>query len=251
MLARNIGGASKAESHPMRAPLSIVIPTLNAGAELPATLGSLGEGLEAGLIREVVVSDGGSVDGTCAVADAAGAVWVEGPPGRGGQLRRGADAAGGAWLLFLHADTRLGPGWAGAVADHMGQGADRAGHFRLAFRAGGLAPRVVAGWANLRSRALGLPYGDQGLVIARDLYDAVGGMPDLVLMEDVAMARRLRGRLRALPAVARTSAARYQTDGWMRRGARNLASLAAWGAGVPPERLVRFYGRGKERAGGD
>lgn len=229
----------------MRAPLSIVIPTLNAEAELPATLGALGEGLEAGLIREVIVSDGGSADATRAVADAAGALWLEGPPGRGGQMRRGADAAGGAWLMFLHADTWLGPGWAGAVADHMRRGEDRAGYFRLAFRAGGLAPRVVAGWANLRSRALGLPYGDQGLVIARDLYDAVGGMPDIVLMEDVAMARRLRRLLRALPAEARTSAARYEAEGWLRRGARNLANLAAWHAGLPPERLVRFYGRGR------
>ncbi|WP_457650312.1 TIGR04283 family arsenosugar biosynthesis glycosyltransferase [Profundibacter sp.] len=224
----------------MRAPLSIIIPTLNAEAGLPVTLRALIEGLEGGLIRELVVSDGGSGDATCEVAEAAGGEVVRGVAGRGGQLRRGADVARGEWLLFLHADTELSAGWASVVQAHIG-GGQGAGYFRLAFDAGGFAPRWVAGWANLRARVFGLPYGDQGLLISRELYDAVGGYADMALMEDVAMARSLRGQLRMLPVVARTSAARYQQAGWLRQGARNLWRLLRYLAGADPSRLGREY----------
>lgn len=227
----------------MRAPVSIVIPTLDAEGELPGALAALGEGLAAGLIRELVISDGGSSDATRAVAEAAGAVIVTGPPGRGGQLARRARAAQGAWLLVLHADTRLSEGWAGAVLAHLAAHPEAAGYFRLAFRDGGWPGRVVAGWANLRARLFGLPYGDQGLLIPRALYEAAGGYPEIPLMEDVALARALKGRMRPLGATALTSPARYRADGWLRRGLRNLATLCAYLAGVRPERLVRFYAR--------
>ncbi len=223
----------------MRAALSVVIPTLNVDAALSACLGALMEGLEAGVIRELVISDGGSGDATLRIADAAGAVIVRGVPSRGGQLRRGAEVAAGEWLLFLHADTGLPQGWSAAVSDHMARGG--AGYFRLGFDAAGVMPTLVAGWANLRSRLFGLPYGDQGLLIPRALYDAVGGYPDIALMEDVAMARALRGRLSALPLRVRTSAAKYQRDGWVRRGARNLVLLLRYFAGADPTRLAARY----------
>ncbi|MBD3677503.1 MAG: TIGR04283 family arsenosugar biosynthesis glycosyltransferase [Rhodobacteraceae bacterium] len=227
----------------MRAPLSIVIPTLNAGAELPDTLASLMEGVEAGLVRELVISDGGSEDDTLAIADAAGAVLATGTAGRGSQLARGAEAAAGPWLLFLHADTHLAPGWTDAVQAHIAEHTGAAGYFRLAFRARGLRPRIVAGWANLRSRAFGLPYGDQGVLIPRALYDHVGGYPEIPLMEDVAIARALRGRLLPLDGEARTSAVRYQQQGWLWRGARNLLTLTRYLMGADPERLARAYKR--------
>jgi rSAM/selenodomain-associated transferase 2 len=224
----------------MPAPISLVVPTRDAAADLPRLLASATEGLGAGLLRELVVSDGGSTDATEDIAQAAGATWIAGPPGRGGQLRRGCAAARGDWLLVLHADTALPPGWTEPVGAALGA-PDIAHAFRLAFRAEGLAPRWVAGWANLRSRVAGLPYGDQGLLIARELYDAAGGYPDQPLMEDVALALALRGRLRLLPATVSTGAERYVAEGWARRGARNLWTLARYGAGVPPERLVRGY----------
>lgn len=224
----------------MPAPVSIVIPTLNAEAELPAALEHLMEGLAAGLIRELVISDGGSADATRAIAQAAGAEWISGAPSRGGQLRRGCAAAQGEWLLVLHADTHLEPGWAAAVSRHLQEGQGAAACFRLRFRARGLMPAWVAGWANLRSRLFGLPYGDQGLLIRRADYEAAGSYPDQPLMEDVALAQRLSG-LTMLPSAALTSAARYQRAGWLSRGGRNLWTLARYFLGAAPEKLANSY----------
>ncbi|OBY24244.1 TIGR04283 family arsenosugar biosynthesis glycosyltransferase [Leisingera sp. JC1] len=226
----------------MPAPVSIVIPTLNAEAELPATLEHLMEGLAAGLIRELVITDGGSTDATRAIAEASGAEWITGTPSRGGQLRRGCGAAQGEWLLVLHADTHLEPGWAASVAKHLAEGQGRPACFRLRFRARGLIPAWVAGWANLRTRLFALPYGDQGLLMPRAAYEAAGGFPDQPLMEDVALVRRLHG-LTVLPSAALTSAARYQRAGWLRRGARNLWTLIRYFLGAAPERLARSYSK--------
>lgn len=224
----------------MSAPISIVIPTLNAAAELPATLQALMEGLHAGLIRELIVSDGGSNDPTLEIADEAGAAIVTGAASRGGQLRRGCDAAQGDWLLILHADTELQAGWGDVVADHLPTG--RPAAFRLKFRAGGVGPFWVAGWANLRSRLFGLPYGDQGLLVRRSDYLSAGGFPDQPLMEDVALIRALP-RAGILPADAITSAERYTRQGWLRRGARNLWTLTRYFLGADPEKLAQAYRR--------
>lgn len=223
----------------MQQGLSVIIPTLNAGEGLARSLPALLEAREAGLVQEIVISDGGSDDDTLSLARAAGAVIVRGAPSRGGQLLRGAAAAGGEWLLFLHADTVLPPGWAGCVQAHLPTG--RPAFFRLRFDRGGRAARLVAGWANLRARLLRLPYGDQGLLISRAEYDRVGGYPDIPLMEDVALARRLGRRLVALPATVTTSAERYIRDGWFRRGARNLWLLLRYLSGADPARLARRY----------
>lgn len=222
----------------MRAKLTVIIPTLNAEATLPACLAALFEGVEAGLIRELLISDGGSGDATAQIADEVGAELVTGAPSRGGQLRRGAAVARGEWLLILHADTRLAPDWSAAVAAAMAAG--RPGYFKLRFDAPGLAPRLVAGWANLRARLFGLPYGDQGLLISRRAYEAAGGYPDIPLMEDVALVRKLP-RLTRIEAEALTEAEKYLRDGWLRRGAGNLWRLTRYLLGADPNRLARKY----------
>jgi rSAM/selenodomain-associated transferase 2 len=228
----------------MSAPVSVVIPVLNAADRIGPCLGALTEGLMAGLIRELILADGGSEDGIAGVADAAGARLVEAPRGRGPQLAAGAAAARGDWLLFLHADTVLEPGWAAAVHAHLRERPGVAGYFTLRFDAEGLAPRLVAGWANLRSAVLGLPYGDQGLLVSRALYREAGGHPPIPLMEDVALVRRLgRRRLARIGTEAVTSAERYAHEGWSRRGGRNLVTLALYFLGTPPERLAQRYER--------
>ncbi|MFL4470558.1 TIGR04283 family arsenosugar biosynthesis glycosyltransferase [Tateyamaria armeniaca] len=222
----------------MPAPLSVIIPTLNAGQSLPACLGALMEGVEAGLVAELIVSDGGSCDDTLAQADAWGAHIVTGPASRGGQLRRGCAQARAQWFLVVHADTVLSPGWTNAVGAHLGT--QKAAYFQLRFDRGG---RFVAAWANLRARVLGLPYGDQGLLIPRTLYSHVEGYADIPLMEDVAIVRALKGQLVALDAIAVTSGAKYRRQGWIRRGARNLWTLARYFAGVDVATLAREYRR--------
>ena len=223
--------------------LSVVIPTLDADATLAATLAALAEG-EA-LIGEIVVADGGSRDGTVAAAQAAGARIVRAAPGRGPQLAAGAAAARGAWLLFLHADTRLGPGWAGATARFIADERNRARagycRFRLDDRAA--AARRLERAVAWRARALGLPYGDQGLLVSRAFYDRIGGFRALPLMEDVDLVRRIgKARLVPLAADAVTSAARYRRHGYLRRSLRNLCCLALWQIGVPVRVVARLYG---------
>ncbi|MFY0619674.1 TIGR04283 family arsenosugar biosynthesis glycosyltransferase [Shimia sp.] len=227
----------------MRAPLSVVIPTLNAGSVLPACLGALYEGVSAGVLRELIVVDGGSDDDTLEIADEAGANILRCSPSRGGQLRAGAEAAQGDWLLFVHADTLLEDGWT-AAAQELFRDKAKAGYYLLAFDRGGKAGRVVAAWANLRSALFGLPYGDQGLLISRRLYNEIGGFDDVPLMEDVALARKLgRRRLTALNARAITSSEKYRSQGWLRRGWRNLWTLVCYFFGASPQRLAQNYNR--------
>ncbi len=226
----------------MPAPLSIIIPARNAADELPLCLESLVAGLSQGLIREVILVDGGSADDTVAMAEAAGCRLVRSAPGRGTQLRSGAAAARGDWLLFLHADTALGPAWSERTAEHIARNKDMAACFMLAYRSDAPEARWLAARANRRTRWFALPYGDQGLLVSRALHDAVGGYPDIPLMEDVAIVRAIgRRRLRILAAEARTSAAKYERDGWRRRAWRNGWLLTRYLLGASPETLARTY----------
>ena len=228
----------------MTAPVSVVIPVRDDASRIAPCLAALSEGAVEGLVAEVILADGGSGDDIAAVAEAVGARHLSAPPGRGPQLAAGAAAARAPWLLFLHADTVLTPGWPAAMRAHMTRRPDRAGFARLAFDSAHPMARVTAGWANLRARALALPYGDQGLLVSRALYDSVGGHPDMALMEDVALVRRIgRGRLDAMAVTVTTSAERYAREGWLARGWRNLTTLALWHLGVPTDRLVARYER--------
>jgi rSAM/selenodomain-associated transferase 2 len=220
--------------------LDVIVPTLNAAATLPATLAAVPRG------ASVIVSDGGSTDMTREIARSVSCRIVEGPRGRGRQLAAGAGASTRPWRLFLHADTLISPqGWA-AIARHMAApgGEKTAASLRLeiddpAWQARGIE-RAVA-W---RVRRFGLAYGDQGLLIHRDLYAAIGGYPDLPLMEDVEIMRQLgRARHRVLDGAARTSASRWHRRGWVGQTMLNLTCLSLYGLGVPVERIARLYDR--------
>lgn len=216
--------------------VSVVIPALNAAATLPATLAALGR------VGECIVVDGGSQDATATLASATNARVLTAARGRGTQLAAGIAAASHAWLLLLHADTRLSATWRDAARAHIAAGPQRAGWFRFALDSDDPRARRLERMVAWRCRILALPYGDQGLLIHRDLLHAAGGMRPLPLMEDVDLVRRLgRHRLAALDAAAVTSAARWQRDGWLRRSARNQLCLALYFAGVPPHRIARLY----------
>ncbi|MGS1017071.1 TIGR04283 family arsenosugar biosynthesis glycosyltransferase [Allosphingosinicella humi] len=215
--------------------LSVVIPTLNGGAHLGACLDAL-----AGEADEVIIVDGGSSDDSIAIAEAAGAHVIRTARGRGVQLRAGGEAARGEWLLFLHSDTHLGPGWRERVAAHVGAGSGQAACFRFRLDDAAWQARVVEWAVALRVGLIGLPYGDQGLLVSRALYERVGGFRPLVLMEDVDLVKRL-GRIRTLDADAVTSAERWRRDGWFLRSAKNLFCLALYRRGVSPETIARLY----------
>jgi rSAM/selenodomain-associated transferase 2 len=228
--------------------ISVVIPTLNAQAELGRTLAALVPAAIEGLVREVVVVDGGSSDVTCKIVDEAGARLIQSEPGRGLQLAEGARQAKGRWLLFLHSDTVLQPGWEEEAFRHIQlvesvEEPDRAAAFRFALDDDGLMATYLRWAVGIRCRIFKMPYGDQGLLISRRLYDEVGGFRPLTLMEDVDLVRRIgRRRIAFFRSSAVTSARRYRKDGYLRRMLRNLACLGLYYLCVPPHVLARFYG---------
>jgi len=230
--------------------ISVIIPTLDAEADLAATLAALIPAAIDGLVREVIVVDGGSRDRTLTIAENTGVEIIQSPRGRGLQLRTGAKRARQAWLLFLHADTELAPGWelvASHFMDKVDQGriAPAAAAFRFRLLDEGWKPRLLEAAVAVRCGLFKVPYGDQGLLLPRTLYDEIGGYSDQPLMEDLDLLRRLgRGRLKMLRSDATTSARRYVNEGYFRRILRNQACLLLYAVGASPERIVRFYEAG-------
>jgi rSAM/selenodomain-associated transferase 2 len=222
--------------------ISVVIPALDEEELVGGAVRCVRD--EAG---EVIVADGGSLDHTRERARDAGAIVLEGPRGRGAQLRTGAEAARGEWLLFLHADTRLDPGWSAAIAALPPRVVG--GAFRFAVDSRRRAFRVIEAGTRLRCRLLRLPYGDQALFARRQAYQLMGGFRALPLMEDVDFVRRLRtlGRIALLPQRALTSARRWEARGLVRGTLTNLRLLTLYALGRSPERLARIY----ERTRGD
>ena len=185
--------------------ISVIIPTLNAERALPRCFDSLIGAAVRGVVREVIVADGGSSDGTLEVIDAAGAHLINAAKTRSAQLIAGAGSARSDWLLFLYPETALEPGWELEVESFMTQALPerpRAAVFRFAREEFGGEARRAEAMANMRSTLLALPYGDQGLLIPRRLYKKLGGYRVLAAMEDADLARRI-GRRRLVSLRAR------------------------------------------------
>ena len=227
--------------------LSVVIPTLNADRSLARSLAAIVPGAVAGLVKDVVVVDGGSSDETVAVAEEAGCNVVHARKGRGQQLAEGARCARGDWFLFLHADTELEAGWEHEVHEFIdaamaGGDIKRAACFRFRLNATGMKARWIERSVALRCTVFALPYGDQGLVMSRRLYDEIGGYAQIPMMEDVDIVGRIgRRRMTFLRHVALTSAERYTRDGFFARAARNIFCLTLYYLRVPPQVLLRIY----------
>ena len=220
--------------------LSIIIPALNEARALPLLLEDL---KRIALPHEIIVADGGSTDGTPALAAKAGARVVTAPRGRGAQMHAGALQSRGEILCFLHADVRMPAAAIGAMSAAVSGPMGTIHAFRLRIDAAGLGYRLIEIGANLRSRMLGLPYGDQGLIVRRDLYDRAGGFLALPLMEDVTLVRALArlAPVRLLDAPILVSARRWEREGRASRTIRNWTLILAWLLGASPERLAKWY----------
>lgn len=235
--------------------ISVIVPTLNAEAHLGEMLSSLVPAAVDGLVRQVIVADGGSTDRTLAIADDAGAEIVKAEPGRGAQLEAGARRARFPWLLFLDADTYLEAGWEREAHLHIervesGRRRASAASFRFALDDQGLLPRTIEALVRLRTGLLKLPCSDQGLLVSRRLYDEAGGFGPLPLLEDVDLLRRLgRSRLAVLNARAVASGERYRRDGYLSGMARSQACLWLYLAGVPVRTIASLLGAAPETVG--
>ncbi len=222
-------------------PLGVVIPALDEAATLPALLADLARlSLPPG---RLLVVDGGSCDETVRAGRAGGALILRSRPGRARQMNAGAAFLTTPWLLFLHADSRLDDAALAAIDRHVEANGSDAAHFSLAFRHLHRFYRVLEWGQRVRERTLGLVYGDQGLLIRRDLFFARGAFPDVPLMEDVILNRRLlrRGQLRPLLATVTTSPRRYEEEGRIRGLLRNVRLISRFLAGADPARLAVAY----------
>ncbi|MGY8963472.1 MAG: TIGR04283 family arsenosugar biosynthesis glycosyltransferase [Rhodospirillales bacterium] len=221
--------------------LSVVIPTLNAAEDLPSCLAALDAWPGS---AQLIVVDSGSDDTTLQIATDANAVILPSGPGRGEQLARGGEAAQGAWLMFLHADSVLEPSWVDEVRMFTESHANhkRAAAFRFSLNDDSPQARRVEKMVAWRCRVLGLPYGDQGLLIHRDFYNHLSGFKALPLMEDVDLIRRIgKDRIYIFKTAAVTSADRFRRDGWWVRPSRNLFCLFMYVCGLPPRWIARLY----------
>jgi rSAM/selenodomain-associated transferase 2/rSAM/selenodomain-associated transferase 1 len=222
-------------------PLSIVVPVLDEAAALPAVLAALQPLRARG--AEVIVVDGGSTDATWRLAHAGADRVLLAPRGRASQMNAGARVAGGAVLLFLHADTRLPPEADRRIAEAVAGGATW-GRFDVRIDSPRLLLHLVAALMNLRSRLSGIATGDQALFVRRDTFEAIGGFADLPLMEDIVLSSALRHR--GAPACLRervtTSARRWERHGVLRTILLMWGLRLRWFFGADAQQLAERYG---------
>lgn len=220
--------------------ISVVIPTFHEAESLPETVQRARANPE---VCEIIVVDGGSRDDTKAVAEQLGCRVLESPPSRGGQMRMGAAQAQGKVVLMLHADTWLPPEAGRAALESLGDPSVVGGGFWKTFRNPSWLMRGSRWRCGLRLRLGYGILGDQGMFIRRDVLERIGGVPDLPLMEDVELCRRLRktGRLVLANATVTTSARRFAKRGVIRTYLRMWAVMIRYRLGASPEELRSLY----------
>jgi rSAM/selenodomain-associated transferase 2 len=218
--------------------ISVIVPIKSEGPEVAERFARFARSPDAELV--VVCESEASPPGDA--LGRLGARLLRADGNRGRRLDRAARAAGGEFLFFVHADSRPPEDALALIRGSLVEGAV-AGAFSLAYENAGAALRWIAWWANVRSRLLRLPFGDQGLFCRRDAYERAGGFRDLPICDDVDLVRRLKrvGRLTVRREKTVTSARRYRERGAVRQVLLNWRVLAGYYAGVSPERLARWY----------
>lgn len=218
--------------------VSIIVPV---GNETPEVVASLTDVARRGFC-ELIIVDSGRAPIAAGAAEPLRIQRIAGAGSRGACLARAVSEARGDVLFFLHADSRPPENAVELIRAALAQGAS-SGSFSLAYANANLRMRWVAAWANLRSRVLRLPFGDQGIFCRREAYQLAGGFRDMAVCEDVDLVRRLRrtGRFVVRPEVTTTSARRYQDRGTFRQVLRVWIVLAGYFTGVSPERLGSWY----------
>lgn len=223
--------------------LSIIIPALNEEANIGSTIDSLKkDGITCRY--DILVVDGGSQDATLDEARKRGAEIVKCEPGRGKQLAAGGMRAAGHWFLFLHADTELTPGWYQEAEAFINDEAKsrHAAVFSYHLDDETFAANMLGAIVNWRTRFLGLPYGDQGLLMSREFYRDLHGYAPIMIMEDVDIIRRIgRKRLHVFKTRATTSADKYRRDGYFFRPLKNMFCLFLYFLGVPTRTIAKIY----------
>jgi rSAM/selenodomain-associated transferase 2 len=223
------------------ATISVILPALNEADNLRGTLESLRTDPES----EIIVVDGGSRDDTRSIARCEGVTALSAPPGRARQQNLGAAAASGEILFFLHADTRAPRQYADLIREALKLPGVSAGAFSLAIAGDQPGLQAITAMANIRSRWLQMPYGDQGLFLPARLFTRLGGFPEQPIMEDYVLVRRLRrhGRIITLPETVSTSGRRWRQVGIWRTTAINQLMIVGHHLGVAPATLARLYRR--------
>jgi rSAM/selenodomain-associated transferase 2 len=234
-MSQNIGAAK----------ISIIIPALNEAANIEDVIITI----QLSTNTEVIVVDGGSQDDTVAIAQSLGVKVISSSPGRAVQMNTGAVAASGEILLFLHADTRLPAGFDVMIRSALQQPGIVAGAFNLRIDASGWGMRLVEWGVKVRSHFWQIPYGDQAIFLTKDIFQQIGGFPELPIMEDFELIRRLRriGKITIMQESVITSARRWLRKGIFKTTLINQIVIIAYLLGVSPERIRSWYRQEKFR----
>jgi rSAM/selenodomain-associated transferase 2/rSAM/selenodomain-associated transferase 1 len=229
--------------------ISVIIPALNEAHNIADTITNTGHGNN----TEIIVVDGGSIDNTVAIAKTLGAKIIQGSPPRSRQMNQGADAASNDILLFLHADTLLPENFKRHVLGALMQPGVAAGAFELRINSPVPSIRFIERIANWRSRCFKMPYGDQAIFMSSRVFHQMGGFPDIPIMEDFELIRRLRkkGAVVTLHPPVITSPRRWLNHGILKTTLINQLVVLSYFMGILPDTIARLYRRNKGISGKD
>jgi rSAM/selenodomain-associated transferase 2 len=226
-----------------RPSLSVILPVLNEARDINDALVRL-RGIDDGSLRDIVLSDGDPAGSTIAAVNDLSVTAVAGPPGRGGQMNRGAALAAGDVLLFLHADTILPPRAFERIRLTLADPSITGGAFDLGIASPRWYFRITERYAACRTRLTRIPFGDQAIFLRREFFERIGRYADIPIMEDVELMGRVRrngGRIAIIPEKVLTSARRWEKDGVLFTTCRNWMLQGLYCLGVRPQRLARYY----------